>query len=65
MICRNAAILEEALLFLDLEALDLERIGDRSVVLPSDQLPLVEEKLHERGIFPRVVAPPLSPEESQ
>ena len=64
MICRNAAILKESLTFLDLDALDLEFVGDRAIVLPAHQLSIVESTLHERGIFPRVVAPTLSPKES-
>ena len=55
MVCESAAVFEEAVLDLDLDALHVERVGARALLVPAPQLEGLREALRQRGVHPKVI----------
>lgn len=58
VMCESSAVLEETLRAVDtssLSQLHMQRLGDRALAMPANEIEIVRRALEERGIYPKIV----------
>lgn len=65
MLCESAAVLEETLAQIDVDAIPHQRLGDRALVAPLPVVETIHSALRARGVYPQIVGDWLVDEEAE